>query len=337
MGNITRIQDLNSYDKAAALMIALGEEHGRIIWNLLDDEEIKELSLAMSSLGTVEAQVVEELFLEFANGVSSVGSLTGSFDNTERLLHKMLPDDRVSQIMDEIRGPAGRTMWDKLGNVNEVVLATYLKNEYPQTVSVILSKIKPEHASAVLSVLPDEFAMEVINRMLKMEPVQKDILDKVESTLRVEFMNNLARTSRKDSHETIADIFNYLDRASEARFLTALEDRNRESAERIRALMFTFEDLQKLDATGAQTLLRNIDKDRLGLAMKGASDKIRDLFFSNMSERAAKILKEDMEAMGPVKLKDVDEAQMEIVAVAKDLADAGEIILSEKGEEELVY
>tara|TARA_R110002096_G_scaffold435548_1_gene661358 strand:+ start:12380 stop:13336 length:957 start_codon:yes stop_codon:yes gene_type:complete len=318
-------------------MIALGEDHGALIWGLLDDEEVKELSLAMSSLGTVEAEVVEELFLEFANGVSSVGSLTGSFDNTERLLNKMLPDDRVGQIMDEIRGPAGRTMWDKLGNVNEVVLATYLKNEYPQTVSVILSKIKPEHASAVLSVLPDEFAMEVINRMLRMEPVQKDILDKVESTLRVEFMNNLARTSRKDSHETIAEIFNYLDRASEARFLTSLEDRNRESAERIRALMFTFEDLQKLDATGAQTLLRNIDKDRLGLAMKGASDKIRDLFFSNMSERAAKILKEDMEAMGPVKLKDVDEAQMEIVNVAKDLADAGEIILSEKGEEELVY
>lgn len=338
MAAITRIQDLNSYDKAAALMIALGEDHGAMIWELMDDEEIKELSLAMSSLGTVEADVVEELFLEFANGVSSVGSLTGSFDNTERLLGKMLPDDRVSQIMDEIRGPAGRTMWDKLGNVNEVVLATYLKNEYPQTVSVILSKIRPEHASAVLSVLPDEFAMEVINRMLKMEPVQKDILDKVESTLRVEFMNNLARTSRKDSHETIAEIFNFLDRSSETRFLTALEDRNRESAERIRALMFTFEDLQKLDATGAQTLLRNIDKDRLGLAMKGASDKIRDLFFSNMSERAAKILKEDMEAMGPVKLKDVDEAQMEIVSSAKDLADAGEIVLSDsKGEDELIY
>lgn len=319
-------------------MIALGEEHGKSIWGLLDDEEVKELSLAMSSLGTVDAAVVEELFLEFANGVSSVGSLTGSFDNTERLLVKMLPDDRVNQIMEEIRGPAGRTMWDKLGNVNEVVLATYLKNEYPQTVSVILSKIKPEHASAVLSVMPDDFAMEVINRMLRMEPVQKDILDKVESTLRIEFMNNLARTSRKDSHETIAEIFNFLDRSSEARFLTALEDRNRESAERIRALMFTFEDLQKLDATGAQTLLRNIDKDRLGLAMKGASDKIRDLFFSNMSERAAKILKEDMEAMGPVKLKDVDEAQMEIVTVAKDLADAGEIILSDnKGEDELIY
>lgn len=335
---ITKMTEMNNSDKAAALMLALGEEHGKLIWNLLDDEEVKELSLAISALGTVDAKVIENLFLDFANDVSSVGTLTGNFENTERLLTRMLPDDRVGQIMEEIRGPAGRTMWDKLGNVNEVVLATYLKNEYPQTVSVVLSKIKPEHASAVLSVMPDDFAMEVIMRMLRMEPVQKDILDKVEQTLRIEFMNNLARTSRKDSHETIAEIFNYLDRSSEARFLTALEDRNRESAEKIRALMFTFEDLQKMDTTGVQTLLRGIDKDRLGIAMKGASDKIRDMFFSNMSERAAKILREDMEAMGPVRLKDVDEAQMEIVNVAKDLADAGEIVLADsKGEDELVY
>ncbi|MFC7048667.1 flagellar motor switch protein FliG [Emcibacter nanhaiensis] len=335
---LARLSDLSASDKAAALMMALGEDYGRLIWNLLDDEEVKELSLAMSSLGTVSSEVIEELFLEFANGVSSVGSMTGNFDNTERLLQKMLPGDRVAQIMEEIRGPAGRTMWDKLGNVNEVVLATYLKNEYPQTVAVVMSKIKPEHAASVLSVLPDDFAMEVVMRMLRMEPVQKEILDRVEQTLRIEFMNNLARTSRKDSHETIAEIFNYLDRSSETRFLTTLEDRNRESAERIRALMFTFEDLQKLDATGVQTLLRGIDKDRLGLALKGSSDKIRDMFFSNMSERAAKILKEDMEAMGPVRLKDVDEAQMEIVNVAKDLADAGEIVLADsKGEDELVY
>ncbi|HEC00373.1 MAG TPA: flagellar motor switch protein FliG [Sphingomonadales bacterium] len=337
-GKISRVSELTNADKAAALMLALGDENGSIIWNLLDDEEVKELSLAMSSLGAVDSKVIEELFLDFANDVSSVGSLTGNFDNTERLLAKMLSGDRVSQIMEEIRGPAGRTMWDKLGNVNEVVLATYLKNEYPQTVSVVLSKIKPEHAAAVLSVLPDEFSMEVVQRMLRMEPVQKDILDKVEQTLRTEFMNNLAKTSRKDSHETIAEIFNYLDRASETRFLTALEDRNRESAEKVRALMFTFDDLQNLDATGVQTLLRGIDKDRLGLAMKGSSDKVRDMFFSNMSERAAKILKEDMEAMGPVRLKDVDEAQMEIVNVAKDLADSGEIVLNDsKSEDELIY
>ena len=325
-------------EKAAAFMLAIGEEFGKNIWNQLNDEEVKELSSAMSNLGQVAAKTVEKIFIEFATEVSTVGSLNGSFDTTERLLNKLLPDDRVNQIMDEIRGPAGRTMWDKLGNVNEVVLAAYLKNEYPQTVAVVLQKIKPEHAARVLSVLPEDFSMEVVMRMLRMEAVQKDILDKVEQTLRVEFMNNLARTSRRDSHETIAEIFNYLDRNTETRFLGALEDRNRESAERIRALMFTFEDLAKLDPGGVQTLLRNVDKDKLALSLKGASDTLRDLFFSNMSERAAKILKEDMEAMGPVRLRDVDEAQMEMVNKAKDLAEAGEIMLSDnKGEDELIY
>ena len=324
--------------KAAAFMLAIGEEYGRSIWELLNDDEIRELSTAMSMLGTIDARVVENMFVDFASKVSSVGSLSGSFDNTERLLGKILSEDRVNTIMDEIRGPAGRTMWDKLGNVNEVVLASYLKNEYPQTVALVMQKIKPEHAARVLGVLPEDFSMEVVMRMLRMESVQKDILDKVEQTLRIEFMNNLARTSQKDSHETIAEIFNYLDRNTETRFLTSLEDRNRDSAERIRALMFTFEDLNKLDPSGVQTLLRNIEKDKLALSLKGASDTLRDLFFSNMSERAAKILREDMEAMGPVRLRDVDEAQMEMVNVAKDLAESGEIVLADsKGEDELIY
>ena len=325
-------------EKAAAFMLAIGEEYGKPIWEQLTDEEIRELSVVMSNLGQVSAKTVETLFGGFAREVSSVGSLNGSYDTTERLLGRILPQDRVSTIMEEIRGPAGRTMWDKLGNVNEMVLASYLKNEYPQTVAVVLNKIKPEHAARVLSVLPEDFSMEVVMRMLRMEAVQKDIIDKVEQTLRIEFMNNLARTSRRDSHETIAEIFNYLDRNTETRFLSALEDRNRESAERIRALMFTFEDLAKLDPGGVQTLLRNVDKGKLALALKGASDTLRDLFFSNMSERAAKILREDMEAMGPVRLRDVDEAQMEMVNKAKELADAGEIILTDnKGEDELIY
>lgn len=329
---------LSGSQKAAAFMLAIGEESGRGIWEKLTDDEVKELSQHMSTLGAINAQDVEEVFIEFASQVSTVGNLNGSFESTERLLGKMLPGDRVQQIMDEIRGPAGRTMWDKLGNVNEMVLASYLKNEYPQTVAVVLQKIKAEHAARVLSVLPEDFSMEVIMRMLRMESVQKDILDKVEQTLRVEFMNNLARTSRRDSHETIAEIFNFLDRSAESRFLAALEDRNRDSAERIRALMFTFEDLANLDPSGVQTLLRNVDKDKLALAMKGASDTLRDLFFSNMSERAAKILREDMEAMGPVRLRDVDEAQMDMVNKAKDLAEAGEILLSDnKGEDELIY
>ncbi|NWG45071.1 MAG: flagellar motor switch protein FliG [Alphaproteobacteria bacterium] len=325
-------------EKAAIVLLSLGEENGRQIWSLMDEEEIKEVSQVMSNLGTVASSLVEKILIEFVGQMSSTGSLVGTFEATERLLKRFIADDRVSTIMEEIRGPAGRTMWDKLGNVNEVVLANYLKNEYPQTVAVVLSKIKPEHSARVLGSLPEDFALEVIMRMLRMESVQKDILDKIEQTLRLEFMSNLARTQKRDAHEMMAEIFNNFDRQTEARFITSLEERNRDSAERIKALMFTFEDLANLDPGSVQTLLRAVDKDKLALALKGASDTLRDMFFSNMSERAAKLLKEDMEMMGPVRLKDVDEAQMQMVNIAKDLAAKGEIMMAEsKGEDEFIY
>jgi flagellar motor switch protein FliG len=332
------IRQLTGAERSAILMLSLGEEHSAKLWQMMDEDEIKEISQIMSNLGTVSASLVEKLLVDFVSQLSGTGSLMGSYESTERLLARMMPGDKVGQIMEEIRGPAGRTMWDKLGNVNETVLANYLKNEYPQTVSVVLSKIKPEHAARVLAALPEEFALEVVQRMLRMESVQKDILDKVERTLRVEFMSNLARTAKRDAHEHMAEIFNNFDRQTESRFVTALEERNRDSAERIKALMFTFEDLSKLDPGSIQTLLRHVEKDKLALALKGATDSLRDVFFSNMSERAGKILREDMEAMGPVRLKDVDEAQLRMVNVAKDLANKGEIMIASKqGEDELVY
>lgn len=335
---IDDIRLLGGPEKASVMLLALGEEHGAKIWELLDEEEIKELSQCMSNLGTVSSNVVEKLLLDFVGKMSSTGSLMGSFDATERLLKRFLPEEAVGNVMEEIRGPAGRTMWDKLGNVNEAVLANYLKNEYPQTVAVVLSKIKPDHAARVLGSLPEDFALEVVMRMLRMESVQKDILDKIEQTLRTEFMSNLARTQKRDPHEMMAEIFNNFDRQTESRFVTSLEERNRDAAERIKALMFTFEDLQKLDPGSVQTLLRAVEKDKLALALKGGSDTIRDMFFSNMSERAAKIMREDMESMGPVRLKDVDEAQTLMVNTAKDLAAKGEIMIADGGgEDELIY
>ncbi|WP_029087547.1 flagellar motor switch protein FliG [Brevundimonas aveniformis] len=328
---------LTGPERAAVILLALGEEHTRL-WESLDEEEIKEISQAMASLGNVQANVVEDILVEFVSGVGGAGSIMGSFEQTQRLLTSFMSPDKVDGLMEEIRGPAGRTMWDKLGNVNEVVLANYLKNEYPQTVAVVLSKVKPEHASRVLTALPEDFALECVQRMLRMEPVQREILDKIEQTLRNEFMSNLARTSKRDSHEMMAEIFNNFDRQTESRFVTALEERNRESAERIRALMFVFEDLSRLDPGGVQTLLRAVEKDQLGLAMKGASDTLREMFFSNMSERAAKIMRDDMDSMGPVRLKDVDNAQTTMVQVAKDLAAKGEIMLAgQGGDDELIY
>ena len=331
-------RSLSGPEKAAILMLALGDEHTARLFTLMDDEEIKEISQTMANLGTVSASMVERLFVEFAEHISATGSLVGTYESTERLLQKVLGSDRVNNIMEEIRGPAGRTMWDKLGNVNEVVLANYLKNEYPQTVAVVLSKIKSEHAGRVLSQLPESFAMEVIMRMLRMEAVQKEVLDDVERTLRNEFFSTLARTNRRDSHELIAEIFNGLDRSSETRFITALEERNRDSAERIKALMFTFEDLAKLDGSAIQGILKNAEKEKIPLALKGASEALRTLFFANMSERAGKLMREDIASMGPVRLKDVEESQTYLVALAKDLSARGEIVIADgSGEDELVY
>lgn len=331
-------RELAGAERAAVLLLALGEEHGRKIWEQLDELEVRQVSLAMSKLGPVSPDMLENLFVDFVTRLSARGSLTGNHDTTERILASVLPADRVNAIMEEIRGPAGRNMWEKLSNVQENVLANYLKNEYPQTVALVLSKIRPDHAGRVLAILPEEFSLEVVNRMLRMESVQKEILEKVEQTLRVEFMSNLSTTSRRDAHELMADIFNSFDRQTEARFLAALEEENRESAEKIKSLMFTFEDLGKLDAGGIQTLLRNVDKDKLAVALKGATEPLRDFFFQNMSSRAANMLKEDMEALGPVRLRDVDEAQAIMVNVTKDLAAKGEITVSKsKGEDELVY
>src|SRR6188474_3126833 len=329
---------LSGSQRAAILMLALGEQYGGKVWALLDDDEVRELSIHMSTLGTVEADMVEDLLLEFVSRMSASGALMGNFDATERLLQQYLPSERVVGIMDEIRGPAGRNMWEKLSNVQEEVLANYLKNEYPQTIAVVLSKLKPEHAARVLAILPEDLALDVVNRMLKMEAVQKEVIERVEQTLRTEFMSNLSQTRRRDAHEVMAEIFNNFDRQTETRFMTSLEEANRDAAERIKTLMFTFDDLVRLDAGSAQTLMRQVDKDKLALALKGATETVRQFFMSNMSTRAAKMLADDMTAMGPVRLRDVDDSQTQLVNIAKDMAAKGEIIIAKsRGEDELIY
>ncbi len=196
--------------------------------------------------------------------------------------------------------------------------------------AVVLGQLRAENASRVLSMLPEEFAMEVMMRMLGIQAVRKEVLDSVEQTLRNEFMTSLSRTTQRDSHEVIAEIFNNFDRSTEQRFMASLEERSQDSAEKIKALMFTFEDLASLDPNGVQALLRSVDKS--------ASETLRDLFFSNMSERAGKILREDMDSMGPVRLREVDEAQTAMVVAAKDLSDRGEIVIAAGGgDHDLVY
>ena len=334
---IDGLERLSGVEKASIMMLALSEADVARLLGLLDHQEVMEISQAMAVIGRVEARVVEELLHEFNDRLARNGGVVGGFDATEKLLLRALDPGRAEAIMQEIRGPIGRTVWDKLAHVNEAVLASYLKNEYPQTAAVVLTRIDPAHAARVLTHLPDDFATEVVIRMLRMEVVQSEIVADVERTLRAEFMSNLARSNRRDNHELMAEIFNYFDRATESRFITALEERNKETADRIKALMFTFEDLGKLDPTGIQTLVRSAGNDRIAVALKGASESLRELFLKNMSERAAKILRDDMQAMGPVRLRDVEEAQQFRVNMAKELAASGEIVLADGKDDELVY
>lgn len=337
-GGVTKIDEMTGPQRAAVILLVLGEDHGRTIWQQFDDEEIRIITRAMAELGTVDADEVERLMLDFVGKLSSAGAVTGSFDRTISLLEKILPTDQVAMIMEEIRGPAGRNMWQKLGNIDAVVLANFLKNEYPQTIAVILSKIRAEHAANVLRNLPNDLSIEVVSRMLRMESVQKEALDHIESTLRSEFVATLTQTRRRDPHEMMAEIFNGFDRQTEMRFLSALDASNQDSAARIRALMFTFEDLAKLDPAGLQTLIRQVDKDTLTRSLKGASEQMRTFFFGAMSQRAAKNMTDDIQGLGPLRLKEVDEAQTKMVNLTKELAEKGEIILSKgNSEDELVY
>lgn len=325
---------ISGQERSAILLLALGKDWGEPIWESLEDDEIAEVSIAMSKLGKVTTDQVEEILARFISDMSISGAVMGNFESTESLLKQILPEDRVNLIMEGIRGPAGRNMWEKLSNVQAHILANYLKNEYPQTIAVILSKIHPDHAAKVLGLLQDEFSLEVIQRMLAMEAVQKDILEKIESTLRREFISNLNSTNQSNAHETMASIFNHFDRQTEALFMGKLEDLDRESAERIKSLMFTFDDLGNLDQSSIQALLRATENDVLAIAMKGTSEKIKNFFMENISKRAAEMLKDDLENMGPVRLSDVDEAQSSMINKAKDLEASGDIIISKGDNQE---
>jgi len=327
VGEPPELKRYSGPQRAAALLLVLGEEHGKPIWESLSVDEVKELSSVMAQLGRIPASVVEYLLLQFSGEVSGMASLHGSFESTERLLASVMPDDKVKEVMEDIRGPSGRTMWDKLSNVSEGVLAAYLKNEYPQTVAVILSKLRADHAARVLSELPREFGVEVVTRMLRMDAVQKEVVTQVEQTLKTEFMSNLARTQKRDPHESMAELFNAMDRSTEEAMLGALEEKAPDSAERIRSLMFTFEDLTKLMPSAIAAVVKSADKKIMALALKAASEEQRAVFFGGMTERASALLREDMANMGPVRARDCEDAQGDLVRLAKSLADRGEIVL----------
>ncbi len=325
-------------DKAAILLLSLERQHAEEIVSQLDDEELKSLSRAMAGIGRVDSAVVEDVLKQFVERVSYSSDLTGNFSSAEKLLRAVLPTERADAILEEITGSSigspGVSMWERLSQVNEELLANYLKNEYPQTIALILSRIDPIHASAVMVHLPDQLNLQIMLRILKMETVHRDVIEDIERTLHSEFISNLGHTQKRDSFELLAEVFNAFDRTTETRLMELLESQDFEAATQVKSLMFTFEDFIRIEPSGIQLLLRSLNKAALAVALKGAPKHMQDLFLTNMSERAQKVLQEDMAAQGAVRLRKIEEAQQQLVQTAKEMADRGEIEILQRNQQE---
>lgn len=329
------ISKLTGSQMVAIVLLSLSDENAIKVFSLMSEDEITDISHAMSHLGAISPDVIDSIMEKLYADLAGDSMFLGNLHNTERLLGKILDKERVSALVDEIRGPQGRNTWEKLANVNEELLALYFRNEHPQTAALVLSKIAPDHAAKVLSNLPDGFAFEIISRILSIGTVKKEILERVERILRAEFISSAGKTQKADSFEMLAEIFNNLDRANESKFMSMLETNLPDAALRIKDMMFTFENIINIDSKGIQRLLRDVEKSRLTLALKGAPEEIKKVLLSSMSQRAAKIIEEDLMALGSVRMKDVDSARADVVSVAKKLIDAGEIdvVLNGKDDE----
>lgn len=318
---------LSGPEKCSIMFLALGEQRAAPLLERFDEDEIRVITRAMSGLGNITASVLEELIGRFSEQFAMGGSVVGSYETTERMLKAFLPEDKVGDIMTYIRGPAGRTTWEKLSSVNEHLLAKYLAGEHPQTVAAVLSKLTADHSAKVMPLLPRGVSKSVMRRMVKLQSIPQEVLADVEETLHKELMLNYALSSVPDSHEQLAEIFNRTDPKALDDFLADLETELPDSAALVKQLMFTFDDLVDLDSVSLGTLVRTCDTDTLVYALKGSKDNVRELFISHMSERAGAILRDSIETMGPVLSRDVETAKNAILRKAKELAEAGAIII----------
>lgn len=324
-------RNLTGTEKAAIFILSLDDDRAMKILSMLREDEIQVISQAMASMGPVSSDIVQEVFVDFSNRIASAGAVVGSVDKTEKFLSKVLSGEKLEVLMRDIHGPVGKNIWDKISHINEEVLANYLKNENSQAISVILSKIKPENAAKVLKLLPEDLVKDVITRMLSIDSFPKEILEDVEQTLRSEFMTNYADMSANNNYSVMAKIFNYFEKEYEEKMFTALENIDSEATAKVKKLMFRFDDIEKIPRQGIEILSKRIDRDALPMALKGASDSLKQKFFDCMSQRALKLMKEEMDNMGPVRVKDVEEAQNGILEIAKQLIDSGEIFMAGTG------
>jgi flagellar motor switch protein FliG len=326
---------LTGADKAAVLLLALGEERGGPVWEFFDDDEVRLLTASMSKLGNVPSDVVNTVISEFVQS-SSHASVHGSQETARRILESILPEERVTSILEELGSPQGKNIWHRLTGVRDDHLINHLRGEHPQTIAVVLARLKPVQSAKILASFDDDLALHVLQRMLVTENISKQAMEDLEESLRLSFMTTLSQSSRKPVYEGIAEILNALETPSEERIMRLLREKNEFEAERIRRAMFTFDDLSDLDQTSSRVIMQKIDKADLAKALKGATARTRDFFMGLMTTRTAKVFADEMQSLGPLRLKEVDEARQRIITKVKELEESGEILIIRGGADALV-
>jgi flagellar motor switch protein FliG len=332
-------QKLKGVEKAAILMITLGAERAAQIYKHLNEDEIEKVSLQISQLRAVSPDVKLEVLREVYDDILAREYVEqGGFDFAKSALANALGEDEARRILERVRRSLEGNPFEFLDKADPEQLIVLLENEHPQVISLILANLSPEQASAVLQGLPDDVRYEVIKRIANMESITPDVLELLRTSLKTRISTMMSGTSKVGGPELVAEILNRVESNVEKSVLGKLEEEDPELAEQVKNLMFVFDDFMLLDDRDLQKVIRSVKDNRdIALALKGATKELQEKFFKNMSQRAALMIKEDMEVMGRVPLREVEAAQQRVIQAAKELDEAGEIVLQRRGAKEEVF
>jgi flagellar motor switch protein FliG len=325
-------------EKAAILLLYLGNDVTSKVFEHMDDDEIKKISKSMAHLGHVPRSAIMQVVEDFTGVINpEAGIFSQGEEFVRKILVKALGPVKADMLMEELQASSYGDLVDILGNMDSKSIANFLSQEHPQTVAVILAKLKSKQTSEIISLLPQELQAEVVLRIADVEQVSPDILQEIDDVIRREIksMGGVQRY-KVGGVEKVVDMFNHFDRSKEKQILDKLDVLSPPLAEIIRKHLFTFEDIFKLDDRGIQAIMREVSNDTLTLAMKTSPDEVKDKIFRNISSRAAEMIKEDLEVMGPVRLSDVDKAQSEIIKIVRKMEEEGKIVLAGRGGDDVL-
>ncbi len=322
--------DLTGHQRTAVLLLAMGDKFTSDVFKRMDRSEIAEISKAIVELEPVPRETVEEVLRDFHESLTEgVDMISGGSETVRRMLVKNLDPETAKYVMDSLSLDTGQEPFKELVSASPRVLSQILRNEHPQTLALIMGHMQADQAATLLTNLPAGVRAEVLTRIAKLESVPEDMLMEVDKVLTSQLIAMGGKEGKKvGGVQSVAEILNSVDRATEEEVLSEIEEESAQMAEDIRNLMFVFEDCKNIDDKGVRELLKEVANEDLTLALRGASDELKEKFFANMSERAANMIREELEFMGPAKLSDVEGAQQNIVKIVRKLESENKVVVS---------